>query len=97
MKCKKCGSDKLKVECEVLVKETYNIKKDGTLTKAKCTIEDADMAEFSSIIKCYMCETEFVLPNYGRYDLLKTNFNQIDEDALKKFAVQGGYIDELQS
>ncbi len=81
MKCLKCGCENFILETTVIIVEKYKIYKNGRVSDHPIEKEfcNGDMADDDNIIRCVNCKTGYILPYYGRNDLLnKVNFSKID-------------------
>jgi predicted nucleic acid-binding Zn-ribbon protein len=81
MKCLKCGCEKFILESMVFAKEKYTIYINGKRAVRPFSKEEDNelRAEFDNTVKCTNCNTEYVIFEKDRDDLLNnTDFSKVD-------------------
>lgn len=86
MKCLKCSCENFILESTIIITENYKIYKNGRVSDHPISKDfcNGDMADNDNVIRCTNCKIGYVLPEYGRNDLLnKIDFSKVDlKDAI---------------
>lgn len=91
MICPKCGGKNFNLEITTVVTKTYRIYKNGRPTDHPISSEmsNQDMADNDNIVRCFSCNTGYVLIEKGRAELLhRVDYSKVD---LKTEAVESEF------